>query len=652
MGFSLRHFFYLYLLALFAGAGYSQDELLETFLQQEQENNPESESALQELLAQPLDLNHTGAAELRRLPFLTLAQIETFLQQRNAAVYFENLDQALQALQVSGDTLLLCRKIFRVTSPAAPVFWQAAARVRVSRPATQEDNWAGSPYRVYSSFKLQRNQISAGILAEKDPGEQQFDDYRSFYVAWQKQTPAQTWQAVLGSYQIEWGLGLALWAPYGVVVTSDVHAAGRRWARMVRPYHAANESAALQGFAATARFAALAFSGFTSVRRQDVTLDDDGHPVRLRTTGYHRTATERRLRRNLQEKVLGASVKIHLHEAHEIGFLMYTAEFDNSWRRGNLLQDEFNFTGRTNHVLSVFAKSRLKGLQLQGEAARSRSGGAGVAAVLSSEERMLSWTAEIHHVEADFHSPRGRGFVGSDDAPQGEKGYSLGLRLKPGLNIVSEFFVQNTRALWRTVDAPLPPQRASAGALMEWKIRRPFLVRVRYRRSSAEELLAQPRNPAQTAMAPSFRESLRLELEQKFGAALRLRPRLDWARAWQQAPAGNQAQASSPAIAEPRKIGTASGLEVNLALSQRLSINARYTLFDTPTPLYFYERDVPGVFTVQALRESGTRGYIYWHLRFGAKWSLAGKIASTEPELASRDRQNGFAWALQLDWTN
>ncbi len=652
MGFSLRHFFHLYLLAIFAGAVYGQEELLETFLQQEQENNPEAESALQELLAQRLDLNHASAAELRRLPFLTLAQIEAFLQQRQAMVYFENLDLALQALHVTGDTLLLCRKIFKTSSPAMPVLWQAAARMRVSRPATREDNWAGSPYRAYSSFTLQRNNISAGILTEKDPGEQHFDDYHSFYLAWQKQTPAQTWQAVLGSYQIEWGLGLALWGPYSVTITSDIHAAGRRWGRVARPYHAANESAALQGFAAAARLAAFAFSGFASVRRLDVTLDDDGHAVRLRTTGYHRTATERRLRRNLQEKVLGASVKIHLHEAHEIGFMMYAAEFDHSWQPDNLMQNRFDFAGRANHLFSVFARSRLKGLQLQGEAARSRSGGVGVAAVLFSEEKNLSWTAEIHHVQTDFHSPRGRGFVGSDDAPQGEKGYSFGLRLKPRINIVNEFFVQRTSALWRTADTPLPPQRASAGAMMEWKIRRPFLVRARYRRSSAEELLAPPHNPAHTAMAPNFRESLRLELEQTFGAALRLKPRLDWARAWQQTPAANLAQSSSPAIAEPRKIGAASGLEVNLALSQRLAINARYTLFDTPTPLYFYERDVPGVFTVQALRESGSRAYIYWHLRFGSKWSLAGKIASTEPELASRDNQNGFAWSLQLDWTN
>lgn len=652
MGFSLQHFFYLCLLALFAGAGYGQDELLETFLQQEQENNPESESALQELLAQPLDLNHTGAAELRRLPFLTQAQIEEFLQHRKAAVYFENLDQALHALHVTGDTLLLCRKMFNVSSPASPASWQATARLRVSRPAARDDNWAGSPYRAYSSFKLQDNHISAGILAEKDPGEQQFDDYRSFYLAWQKQTPAQAWQAVLGSYQIEWGLGLALWGPYGVAITSDVHAAGRRWGRMARPYHAASESAALQGVAIAARFAAVAFSGFGSMRRLDVTLDDEGYAVRLRTSGYHRTATEGSLRRNIREKILGAGVKIHLREAHEVGLMMYAAEFDHSWRPGNLEQNRFDFAGRTNHLMSVFAKSRLKGLQLQGEAARSRSGGVGAAAVLSGEEKILSWTAEIHHIEVDFHSPRGRGFVGSDDAPQGEKGYSLGLRLKPRQNIVGEFFVQRSRTLWRTADTPLPPARASAGALLEWKIRRPFLVRARYRRRSTDELLATSRNPVYTAVAPDFRESLRLELEQKFGAALRLKPRLDWARAWQPTPPVNLAQAAPLANTRPGKIGTASGLEVNLALSQRLAINARYTLFDTPTPLYHYERDVPGVFTVQALRESGTRAYIYWHLRFGSKWSLAGKIASTEPELASRDNQNGVAWSLQLDWTN
>lgn len=649
MGFSLRHLCHLYLLAIFAAAGYGQEELLESFLQQEQENNPDAESALQELLAQPLDLNNANTAELRRLPFLSLTQIEAFLQQRNAAVYFKDLDQALQALHVTGDTLLLCQRIFDTSSPTIPVIWQARARLRVSRPAARDDNWAGSPYRVYGSMRLQRNHLSAGVLAEKDPGEEHFHDYHSFYLAWQKETSARSWQAVLGSYQLEWGLGLALWGPYSVAVSSDVHAAARRWARMARPYHAANESAALQGFAASTRFAAMAISGFASMRRLDVTLDQQGHPVRLRTTGYHRTANERTLRRNLQEKILGAGVTFRFRDAHEIGVMMYAAEFDNSWRPANLAQDQFDLAGRANHLVSVFAKSRLRGLQLHGEAARSRSGGIGVAAVLSGEEKLLSWTAEIHHFDADFHSPRGRGFIGSDDAPQGDKGYSIGLRIKPRGNIAGDFFVQRTRALWRTLQAPLPPQRESAGTMIEWKIQRRLLLRARYRRSSAEELLAPAGSPVQTNLAPNSRETWRLELEQKFGTSLRLRPRLDWARAWQHTWLAEPIQILQ---ARPSRLGIASSLEASVALSKSLSMNARYTLFDSPVPIYHFERDVPGVFTVQALRESGSRRYIYWHLRLGHKWSLAGKIASTEPEFASRDNQNGWGWALQLDWIN
>jgi hypothetical protein len=385
------------------------------------------------------------------------------------------------------------------------------------------------------------------------------------------------------------------------------------------------------------------------MRRLDETLDEQGHPVRLRTTGYHRTASEQKLRHNLQEKILGASVKFRFHDAAEIGLMIYAAEFDNFWRPANLVQNQFDLVGRSNHLVSVSAKSRLRGLQFHGEAARSRSGGIGIAAVLSSEEKFLSWTAEIHHIDADFHSPRGRGLVGSDDAPQGDQGYSLGLRSKPRQNLVGEFFVQRTRALWRTLQEPLPPQRESVGVMIEWKARRRLLVRARYRRSSAEEVIAPAGNPVQRTLAPNSRESLRLELEQKFGPSLRLRPRLDWARAWQHMV---QEQSSQVSRAKPTNIGLASGLVVSMVLSNSLSINTGYTLFDTPVPLYHYERDVPGVFTVQALRESGARRYIYWHLRLGHKWSLAGKIASTEPELASRDNQNGFAWALQLDWTN
>lgn len=649
MGISLRHFLPC-LTFLLATSSFCQEDLLERFFAQERENNPDEESAWQDLLAQPLDLNHVAGAELFRLPFLTFAQVEDFLATRDSVVYFENLAQALQALHLTGDTLAAGRLLFTVSLPAAPVLWQSAVRTRLSRPATTAANWPGSALRSYTSIQIERNNLRLGLLAEKDPGEARWDDHRLFHLAWQVEKPHAAWHAVVGSYRVEWGMGLALWSPYGVTIASDVHAAARRRSRGPRPTLSANESAALQGAAFAARHRGVEFSGFGSSRLLDATLDDAGYVTGLRTSGYHRTATERALARNLRENFGGIAVQIRHDEQHEIGLLYCATRFDRPWRPAKSAEDYFAFSGQENRLLSLTGRFRLPAARAGFEAAASNAGGTAVVLMLAGEAAALSWTVELHHTATAFHSVRGRGFTDSDATPQPENGYSLGLRVTPVRGWSGEFFHQQARRLWRTRAVPLPPQRKFSGAALTWKVNRWLEVRTRYR-SSQDDDLAAAASPLSAPVQAMRRETFRLEWEHRAAPALRLRPRLDWARERKPLPAV-AAGAAGLQSGHTAVSGIALGLEASLAPARNLSVAGRHTLFEAPVPIYQYERDLPGVFTVAGLRETGTRWYIYGHLKIGQKWSLAAKIAATEQELSSLEARSSYAWGLQLDWSH
>ncbi|MDZ7266782.1 MAG: hypothetical protein ONB48_06645 [candidate division KSB1 bacterium] len=644
MGNSLRHFLPC-LSFLLAGSSLCQEDLLEHFFPQQRENNPAEEHAWQELLAPPLDLNHVTGADLLRLPFLTFPQVESFLATRDSLIYFESLAQALQALHLNGDTLTAGRRIFTITLPVTPHPWQSAVRTRLTRPAGRAANWPGSAYRSFCTIRLQHNNLWLGVLAEKDPGEERWDDHRMFHLVWQMEKPHAAWHVMVGNYHVEWGMGLALWSPYGVTVAADVHAAGRRRSRGPRPTLSTNESAVLQGVALVARYRRLEWSGFVSSRRLDATLDADGYVTGLRTSGYHRTASERALAGNLRENLAGLAVQVRAGEQHEIGVLYCLQRFGRPWRPATTAENYYDFSGRENRLFSVAGSIRLPVARTGFEAAASHPGGAAVVLVLAGEAAALSWTVEWHHTALAFHSMRGRGFTDEDATPPPENGYSMGLRVRPLPGWSAEFFHQQARRLWRTRATPLPPQQKSSGARLTWKMNRRAAVRARYC-TSQEDDAALSVSPLFVPVQAVRRTTFRLQLEHRPAPALRLRPRLDWARERRPLPTGSPGQAGHTTVT-----GTALGLELGLAPADNWRVEVRHTLFAAPVPIYQYERDLPGVFTVVGLRENGMRWYIYGHLKIGRKWSLAAKIAATEQELSSLEVRSRTAWGLQLDWS-
>jgi hypothetical protein len=609
----------------------AQETLIERLSEQEAENAAENENYLQELLSHPLEINQLNREDLLRLPFLWPAQINTFLRQREKAGAFKNLDEALAALEVTGDTLALCREIFFLSGPRLLEVKNLSARWRVTRPATVEERWLGAPYRSYERAMISTGALSLGALAERDPGEQRLDDHRLFYGHWQTGSQKNMRRVIAGNYQIEWAQGLVLWSPYGMTLSADAHAANRREGRGLLPYLSGDENAALRGGALAWNWPQFSLITFASSQRLNVRLSDSA-AVSYDESGYHRTATELSHRRTLQEKILGAAAKINWKNKVALGVLAYRSEYDKDWIRRNLSVGYFDFSGRVNELIGLSLSSTTAGLQANVELAKSRSGGVAGSAVLSGEASRLRWTVESHYYDRDFHSPHGRAFNSIADPPQNEFGYSLGLSRRLRRGLWAEIFVAKRQDLWRTTSLPLPGSQLRAGARLDWKIQRGLLLQMRWQQTRSDELAS----ATSKTISPESRHGGRLKIEYQASAALRLTSRFDVAE-------------KSPLAA---KRGLALSQEAQWKARRRWQITTRYTLFDTPTqaPIYLYEHDLPGIFTNFALRERGRRAYIYLRYlsTFGFDFSL--KLAGTEFDRSIFERRRFGAWGAQIDW--
>lgn len=610
---------------------FTQENLIEKFSAPEAESAAEIENDLQELLSRPLDLNQISREYLRRLPFLTRRQIDAFLNYRRQNGDFKDLDDALAILAVSGDTLAFCREIFFVTSPQKFAFQNVAARWRVTRPATIEEKWLGAPYRSYERALLATETLSLGALAERDPGENRFADHRLFFGQWQRESRDTKWLAIVGNYQIEWAQGLALWSPYGVTISGDVHAASRREGRGALPYLSGDENAALRGGVIALNSPRFSFFAFASAQRLDATLRDSV-TIGLYEGGYHRTATELSHRKILQEQLLGAGMRFKWRNKITAGVAGFRSIYDKNWMQPDRAASYFDFTGRRNEVISASVMATTAALQASVEAARSLSGGLASSLVLSGEANRLQWTVESHYYGRDFHNPHGRAFNAIAESPQNEFGYSLGLSSRLRRGMTAEIFLVKNEDLWRTSRLPLPGAQITTGARFEWRMPNGLNWQIRWQQTREDEISGQ-------TISPQSRQRGRFRLDYQASPNVRLTSRFDFATG----------VSSSHTLGEH---GLAASQETQFKIRHNLLCTARYTLFDTPAdaPIYQYEHDLAGVFTSFALRERGRRAYIYLRYGFAFGLDLSMKLATTERERSLFTHPRSYTWGAQIDW--
>ena len=290
---------------------------------------------LKDIHEQPMNINTASVDDLQRLPFLNTAQIE----QIHAYIYLHG------AMQTLGE-LRLIPLLDQATRQRLSLFVYAAPPASANRKAGDlfsrlhstfsartdvplyyrkgfqvENGYAGDPlyHRMRYDVKNIRH-LQAGMRVEKDAGERYYDTYGAYAML---HDVGILRRAIVGDYRIGFGEGVVV----GGSIWNSKSTPSMKELSGMRPMTGMDESRFMRGAAATLGLGReVELSLFASHRKTDATLNADGNVQTLLTSGYHRSDSERRTRRNVSIAQGGAHLVWH-HGGLHIGATGYVQHF-------------------------------------------------------------------------------------------------------------------------------------------------------------------------------------------------------------------------------------------------------------------------------------------------------------------------------------
>ena len=289
----------------------------------------ESFDWLEQLAAQPLDINQATRTELEQLPFLSSRQVMDLMEYLERYGPMRSLGELRMVSSLDYAQLQLLPFFVYVgtsgekkdSSPTLDSLLRwgrheltGSLRIPFYTRRGDENGYLGYRYRHELRYEFRSaNRLRAGILGAQDAGEPfganknrwGYDAY-SYYV--QLKGMGVVENAVVGKYKMSAGMGLVMGSSFMLGKLAAMQTMGRTPA-LLRPHASRSEADYLQGAAATLRLApSWRLTPYLSCRAMDATLNADSTARTLITSGYHRTPTEMEKKYNVRATDLGVSL--------------------------------------------------------------------------------------------------------------------------------------------------------------------------------------------------------------------------------------------------------------------------------------------------------------------------------------------------------
>lgn len=624
-----------------AGIGEDLEEALETFDTEETEAGPEQLTQfLQELAADPVNINRAGLTDLLQVPGINLKTAKAIVAYREDVKPFETAEELREVDGIGRVTLGRARPYITAGSGferakrlyTDPRYWTAGGRfeafsryrrdlqeARGYRVPPGDGGYIGSPVRYYQRFRYRSNHLSANLTQEKDageplPGPAGFD-YSSWHVALEDNGRLRT--LVAGDYSLSFGQGLVL-SDGGVFGKgSNVTGSANRGGRGIKPYTSAREDGFRRGLAATWG-RTLKVTGFWSRRRVTATGVGGDTTRYPRSGGYHRTLREQSQKNNLRQELYGGRVAAELPFGI-VGVTGYRTRFNRYIAASEGLHARYDFEGRSHSAAAVDYSLVTGPALLFGETARSANGGVGVVGgVAGSVAGKTEVTLLYRSYARDFQSPLGSGFGESSGGPQNEEGIYLGLQHEAGERVTVSGYFDQFRFPAPRFGTTQPTQGYDWLGRVEVEFPPGVELYLQVRDKIKEEEYEAENRYGRTGrrLGSARRSTVRGNAEYWIDPAVRLRTRGEIVRS---RPADEQAE-----------YGFLLYQDLRLIPADNLRLDARVAVFETGgfgSRVYQFENDLLYVFGSRALFDTGQRIYLLLHwqpFRFMDLWGKFG----------------------------
>lgn len=477
----------------------------------------------------------------------------------------------------------------------------------------------GNNDRYYLRYRYKyRNNLSLGITAEKDPGEEFFAgsqkngfDFYSGHLYYQGSGAIR--KIALGDYAVNYGQGLTLLSSLAFGKSAFVMNI-KKGGNGIRPYTSVEENRFMRGAGVTFGWKNWEATMFYSNKNIDAnritsidTTDNNLEQVSfssIQSSGFHRTLNEIEDKDALKEEIIGGNIAYRTRK-FKIGVNAYQSQYDGNINRNLQLYNQFELNSNENLVAGIDYNLIQGNVNLFGEASRSQNGGmAFLNGALIALDPHFSLAILHRHFDKDFQNNYANAFAETSNTSN-ERGLYLGgeLKFSRKWNIVGYF--DQYKFPWLKFQIDAPSKGHDYLVQLTYKPKRGDEFYVRFRKEIKDENDSSIEDYIDSPVSES-RSYFRLHGSYKVSETLRFKTRAEWSL-YQK---GEQEEEPGFLLYQDLQFKK---------IEWPVSFSLRYAIFDMASydsRIYAYENDLLYTWSVPAYYNRGQRFYIM------AKWRM------------------------------
>lgn len=481
----------------------------------------------------------------------------------------------------------------------------------------------GNADRYYSRLRFSyRTNLSVGITAEKDPGEEFFKGSQKygfdFYSAHAFYKGGKYLKALaLGDYQVQIGQGLNLWSGYAFGKTADAVNV-KRSAIPLKPYTSVDESRFLRGAAVQLglnKFSMLLFGSYKkvdgNVALSDSLTQSEAIVESINIGGFHRTNSEIARKHTLDEYIGGASFQYSSRNL-QVGLNGVYQGYNAAFIKDTVPYNQFDFRGKSTVGLSADYSYVLKNFNFFGEIATSThsNGWANLHGVMFSVDGKASMSVVYRNYGRNYSTFYNNGFS-EGSRTQNESGLYTGLKVQLSKSITVNTYVDIFKFPWLKYQVDAPSEGHEILVQPTYKPSRRLEIYARFREQKRQKN-SRDSDGTITPIEDVIQRNYRLNLSYQVSEGIQLKSRVEF-MTLDRVSTGRERGVivTQDVIYRPKK------LPIDLAL--------RYALFDTDSydsRIYTYENNALYVFSSPSYYYQGSRAYALIRWTFLKKFDL------------------------------
>ncbi|MBO5854527.1 MAG: helix-hairpin-helix domain-containing protein [Bacteroidales bacterium] len=496
--------------------------------------------------------------------------------------------------------------------------------------------YLGSPQKIYLRYNFSyKNNIEAGFVLEKDPGEYLFRknindsirkmlgkqcysgfDYSSFHIFIYNLVFVKA--LAIGDYKASFGQGLTMGNGMSFVANGE---SLLRRNKKISASKSANEAYYLRGVASTFKYKNLELSLFYSNKKTDANISTydtiNETPLEitsLQQSGLHRTYNELMDRKVVRQQLYGMNLSYKISNI-QIGYTIHKTNLSAELNPESNIYNSFNFRGRNIVNQGIDFYYVLKKTVFYGEAARSDNNG--FAYLIGSTFQpagYIDFTILYRNYAKDYQCLYSNAFSSGSNT-KNEKGcyFSSAISIAANWKLINSIDFFNNDFLKNTSHSP--SHGYEFDSQLNYTPEKNTLLFIEYRNKQ------KMKNTSCTDIYQKYlitekNNMIRLHASYQINDDICLKNRIEYHFNYQEDEKYNSYLIYQDIIFDPPE--------------KTYNIAFRYELFNAEKgSVYAYENDVLYAFAVGGLSGKGIRTYLVGKIKFTKQLQFSGKIGLT-----------------------